>query len=175
MDRLTGRTPVTDAAIAAAAGSPVVAVPVGTAATSEGALRELDPTAAAAFGVSSGDAGGPITRRQAMRVPGIKRGRNLVCSTLGTLPLVAVTDTGARSTTPSTSQLLRELDPRTTPAWTLAYTADRMMFHQVAWWRVLRRDENNWPVNVELLAHERVQVHPATATRLGYVTVDGVE
>lgn len=170
LDRLLGVTPVTQAA----AGSPVHDVPVGTAATSEGALRELDPYAAAAFGipVDSSD-NGPVTRETAMRVPDVRRGRNLIAGTIATLPLVCY----RRGTTAEVidRHLLRVLDPRTTPAYTIAQTVDDLFFHGIAWWRVTARDSTDYPAEVEWLAKSRVQVIPATSDKMGRVLVDGHE
>ena len=88
VDRLLGLTPVTTAA----AGSPTRPVPVGTAATSEGALRRLDPVAAHAFGIGDGT-GESVDRATAMRVPAVRRGRNLIAGTIGGLPLVCTRTT----------------------------------------------------------------------------------
>lgn len=137
-------------------------VPVGTAATSEGTVRELDPVAAAAFGISA--EGARVSRAAAMRVPSVRRGRNLICGTIGTLPLTgARTDPGDGTTAPvdrssSTARLLRQLNPDTTPAYTLTWLVDDLLFRGLAWWRVTDRDATRYPVAVERLAHERVMV-----------------
>lgn len=152
-----------------ASAAAVIEVPVGTAATSEAALSELDPVAAAAFGI--GDAGGRVTRKQAMKVPSIRRGRNLICGTASGLPLVGVKADGQPAdANSSTARLLRTLDPRTTPAYTLAWTFDDLLFHQLCWWRTTGRDSTRYPVTIERLAPGRVQVTPA-----GAVLVDGRE
>lgn len=170
LDRLLGVTP---AMVTAAA---VVDAPVGTVATTEGALSALDPVAAAAFGIPTDDSG-PVTRLHAMRVPGIRRGRNLIAGTIGTLPLVAERRDGTPVPTDHpTSTLLRQLDPRTTPAYTIAWTVDDLLFRGVAWWRVTTRDlATSYPTAVERLAPERVQVQLPTADKLGRVYVDGKE
>lgn len=136
----------------------VIEAPVGTVATSEGALRELDPVAARAFGIS--DDGGQVTRKEAMRVPGIRRGRNLIVGTLSTLPLVGVRAGGAPvADNSSTARLLRTLDPRTTPAYTLARTYDDLLFRQVAWWRWTDRDTSTgYPIACEYVAPERIRI-----------------
>lgn len=131
-------------------------VPVGTAATSEGALRALDPVAAAAFGISTD--GATVTREQAMRVPAVRRGRALIAGTIGTLPLLALREDSAGGVTPVPRTLLDQLDPRTTPAWTLTWTVDDLLFHGVSWWRVTGRDATRYPVSVERLAPGRVTV-----------------
>lgn len=160
--------------VAAAA---TVDVPVGTAAASEGTVRELDPVAAAAFGISVD--GGTVTRKTAMRVPAIRRGRNLIAGTIGTLPLVGhredpVTgDVSPVDRNSSTARLLRTLDPTTTPAYTLTWLVDDLMFYPCSWWRVRDREavggeRIGYPVSVERLTRERVQV-----LANGRVLVDG--
>lgn len=143
-------------------------VPVGTAASSESVLRELDPYAAAAFGISAES--GTITRSTAMRVPGIRRGRSLICGTVGTLSLTAV-----RGGVTVRRPLLERLDPNTTPAYLLTWTVDDLLFHGVSWWRVTRRDDQSFPLEVERIARERITILEATDSRLGRVLVDGTE
>lgn len=144
-------------------------VGVGTAAASEGTVRELDPVAAAAFGIS-GDSD-TITREQAMRVPAVRRGRSLIAGTIGTLPLVAYRTAPDGTVAPVQRRLLQQLDPSTTPAYTLTWTVDDLLFRGVSWWRVRDRDATGYPVAVERLAPSRVAV---LTTRQGdRVHVDG--
>lgn len=156
-----------------------IEVGVGTASTSEGALRELDPVAAAAFGISP--EGGTVSRKVAMRVPSVRRGRNLIAGTIGSLALTATReDMNTGTVTPvarnsSTARLIRQLDPRTTPAYTLTWTVDDLLFYGVCWWRVTERDSTDYPVAVERIHRDRVQVQPATATSMARVLVDGKE
>lgn len=131
-------------------------------------MRELDPTMAAAFGIAPG--AGTVTRRMAMRVPAIRRGRNLIAGTIGALPLTCQRLEASGAMTPLRSRLLEQLDPRTTPAWTLTWTVDDLLFHGVSWWRVTERDTTtSYPTAVERLLRERVMVDVAT----GQVRVDG--
>lgn len=159
IDKLLGLDPTTAAA--------VVDAPVGTVATSEGALVDLDPVAAAAFGIPVDDSG-PVTRRLAMRVPGIKRGRNLIAGTIGTLPLVC--DRAGQTVERS---LLTQLNPAVTNAYMITWTVDDLLFYGVSWWRTINRDSTGYPTAVERLTRDRVQVQPATAGRPGRVYVDG--
>ena len=149
-------------------------VPVGTAATSEGALTELDPVAAAAFGIGDGT-GGPVSRKLAMRVPGIRRGRALIAGTIGTLPFVCFRTNPDGTVEPVVRKLLQQLDPRTTPAYTLTWTVDDLLFYGVSWWRVTDREmvageRIGYPTAVERLAPGRVYPDP----NRGKVYVDGV-
>lgn len=138
--------------------------------TSEGALAELDPAAAKAFGLTA--EGGPLSRRQAIKVPGIRRGRNLICGTAAGLQLVGTRTNGTPvPSNSSTARLLSTLDPRTTVAYTLAWTFDDLLFEQLSWWRVTSRDSaSDYPTTVERLAPSRVRVDHVERK----VYVDGV-
>lgn len=175
LDRLLGNTPVTQAAVATAAGSPTALAPVGTHAVSEGELRELDPYAAAAFGIPIEGYADAVTRDVAMRVPAVRRGRQLIAGTIGTLPLTCARRREDGQVEPVRRVLLDQLDPRTTPAYTLTWTVDDLLFYGVSWWRVTDRDATGYPTAVEWLTRDRVTVVPATATQLGRVFVDGRE
>ncbi|GAB3251334.1 hypothetical protein GCM10027425_09210 [Alteromonas gracilis] len=133
--------------------------PVGTVASAENVVRTLDPDAALAFGISSGT---KVTRKEAMRVPAIGRGRNLIAGTIGTLPLVTTHRYRNGQTDTLLNPLTEDLDPRTTPAYTLTWTVDDLMFGPVAWWRVTGRHASGprrgYPSSVERIAPERVSV-----------------
>lgn len=145
-----------------------IPVPVGTAATSEGALRELDPVAAAAFGISTDDSG-PLTRRQAMAIPAVRRGRNMIAGTVGTFPLVCRRFRGDGTVEAVERPLLAELDPTTTPAYTLTWLVDDLFFYGISWLRVTSRDADGFPRTVEWLSRHRLLVDYDA----GRVWVDG--
>lgn len=144
----------------------VIDVPVGTAATSEGHLAELDPVAAAAFGINTETT--RVTRDQAMQVPTIRRGRALIAGTIGTLPLVAYRQ-GQNGSISRVERQLLQLDSRTTPAATLTWIADDLMFHPCSWVRVRDRDATGYPSDVERIGPWRVTVD----MHAGRVRIDG--
>lgn len=131
----------------------------------EATVRALDPAAARAFGIT---APSTVTRKQAMKVPGIRRGRNLIAGTIGTLPLVLFRK-GAAGAEPVDSELLDVLDPATVPSYIIAWTVDDLIFEGVSWWRVTARDVDGWPAAVERLVGTRVRVD----VNEGKVYVDG--
>jgi hypothetical protein len=155
------------AATELAAAEAVVDVPVGTAATQETALTDLDPVAAAAFGIGDGTGAGRVSRAVAMRVPAVRRGRALIAGTIGTLPLVCYRTNSDGTVVPIQRKLLQQLDPSTTPAYTLTWTVDDLLFEGVSWWRVTGREL----VNGEAIGY------PTAAERIapGRLTVDQVE
>lgn len=122
-----------------------------------------------AFGVHTA---GTITRDKAVSVPAMRRGRQIIAGTIGTLPLVAMrpgADTLEPVTRGATTTLLAELDPATTPQWTLTWTVDDLLFHGIAWWRVLAFDADNWPLAARRLPPGRWP----TFTASGQALLDG--
>lgn len=127
-------------------------------------IAAADPVAAAAFGLSTGS--NTVTREEAMTVPAVRRGRQVIAGVLGTLPLVATRGADLEHVDRA---LLEQPDPNTTRQHVITWTVDDLLFYGVAWWRVLERDSNDYPTRVERLAPGRVTLElPA-----GRVRVDG--
>lgn len=113
-----------------------------------------------AFGVHTGAS---VTRKKAMGIPAMRRGRAIIAGTIGTLPLQALRRPSSGELEPvdtgTTATLMAQLDPRTTPQWTLTWTVDDLVFYGLSWWRVLARDSYSWPSAVERIGRERVSIH----------------
>jgi hypothetical protein len=71
------------------------------------------------------------SREQAMEIPAVARGRNLICS-LATLPLEEIDERNVVRDNP----LLAQIDPNVANVVTLAQTFEDLLFDSVAWWRV---------------------------------------
>lgn len=126
---------------------------------------ELSPEAAQAFGINTDTV--TITRREAMTIPAMKRGRSVLCGVVSSLPLVLL-DVDSRRVTPAPSWIAQP-DPNVPLSTTLSWTVDDMLFHGLAWWRVTGRYADGWPSSYERLDPARVMVvYPA-----GEVYVDG--
>jgi HK97 family phage portal protein len=94
-----------------------------------------------------------IDRKSALQVPAVKRARDLICGSIAGLPLhLSGPD---RRNVPCALFERPEVDRIT--AWTLAMTAEDLLFDEVAWWRILRRDWRGFPVDVRRL-------HPRSVT-----------
>lgn len=107
------------------------------------------------FALLRGVDGAPVTREQAMSVPHVLRGRNLLCS-ISTLPLAQL----APDYTRERSALLDQLDRDVANIVTLAQTVEDLVFDAVAWWRVTARDFAGFPTSVRRVDPDQVSVNP---------------
>lgn len=135
-----------------------------TAAAYPSPLRagDLDPAAAAAFGFSPDTE--TVTRREAMRVPAVRRARAVIAGTIG-----GMTWQCRRGHDLIDRQLLSQPDPNTTAQYVFTWTVDDLLFYGVSWWLVTDRDAEGFPRHVERLVRERVRVEQSE----GVVYVDG--
>jgi hypothetical protein len=151
-DFLTGRQPLTFDAIA----------PAGPSFTVDGAA--IDP---AVFGLARyGDPiapAGPISLASALQVPAVKRARDIVCGSLGGIPLQVVNSSHEITDSPLLDQPERDV-PRSV---TMTRLYEDLMFSQTAWWKVTETDYRNFPTSVERIAPDRVDVKD------GAVWIDG--
>lgn len=95
-----------------------------------------------------------IDRRSAMQVPAVKRARDLVAGTLGTLPV----DLFDPTQQPSRSALFEQPEADVPRSVTMARTYEDMLFESVAWWRVLEFGWHGYPVKVRRLDARTVNV-----------------
>jgi hypothetical protein len=114
-------------------------------------------------GLSGGS--GKVTRDLAMSVPAVKRGRDLICGTLGTLRL-RKHDSGRRVVD---SELLEQPEPDIARMVTMTFTVEDLLFEGVAWWRITEFAGDGFPAKVRRLEPQSVAVHPD-----GRVYVNGV-
>lgn len=110
------------------------------------------------FGLSAYDdpvaISGPVSRRSALQVPAIKRGRDLIPGTLGTLPL----DLYGPQNTLSVSDLLAQPERNTPRSVTMAKTYEDLWFEGVAWWYVTEFGWHGYPTKVRRLDPRTVNV-----------------
>lgn len=97
----------------------------------------------------------PVSRRDALGVSAVLRGRNLLCS-IATLPLV----TRDRDRREVRSPLLEQIDPDVANVVTLSQTVEDLVFEGLSWWRVTRRDAAGWPVSAIHLDVGTVSLQP---------------
>lgn len=97
----------------------------------------------------------PVSRRDALSVPAVLRGRNLLCS-IATLPLVT-RDQGRNAVR---TPLLEQVDPSVPNVVTLAQTVEDLVFEGISWWQVTTRDARGWPVEAVHLDVGTVSLQP---------------
>lgn len=100
---------------------------------------------------------GTLSRKEALSIPGVAKGRNLLCS-VSTLPL---TERGPGNAT-SRSPLLEQIDPNLANVVVLALTFEDLLFDAVSWWLVIERGSDNYPTKARRLAPGSVTTKPPT-------------
>jgi len=125
-------------------------------------IADLDPAAAAAFGFSPDTE--TVTRREAMRVPAVRRARAIIAGTIGSMTWQC-----RRGHELVDRALCRQPSPDVTPQFVWTWTVDDLLFYGVSWWRVLDRDAEDYPSAVERVVRERVRVDQSE----GRVYIDG--
>lgn len=104
-----------------------------------------------------------ISRSEALQVPAVMRGRNLLC-TPATLPM-HIRDKDRNIATPTT--LLEQIDPDIPNAVTLAETYEDLIFEGVSWWRVIAFGWHDYPVSAQHIGVDRVFVSGVDLPQLG--------
>lgn len=112
-----------------------------------------------------------VDRATAMTVPAMRRARQVICGTIGTLPLLAhrLEQDGLVRDVTAQRPLLTQPSPHTTRAYQLTWTVDDLFFHGIAWWQVIDRDPEGYPRQAVRVRPDRVRVD----LDRGRVYVDG--
>lgn len=108
-----------------------------------------------------------VGRDQAMSVPAVKRGRDLLCGTLGTLRLKKL-DARRRRVS---SELLDQPEEDVARSVTMTRTFEDMLFEGRAWWRITEFDRWGYPAKVVRLEPRSVLVRENARV---YASRDGV-
>ena len=101
------------------------------------------------------NATGSVTRAQALSVPAVLKGRNMIAS-IASLPLQQLGPDNAAARNP----LLDQIDPDVTNVVTLAQTVEDLVFEAISWWRVTARGFDGFPVSARRLDPATVSVDP---------------
>lgn len=124
-------------------------------------------------------ASGTVSRTEALSVPAVQRGRNLLCS-IATLPLQQIGPDRSVVRSP----LLEQIDPDVPNVVTLSQTVEDLLFVGVSWWRITGFDFAGYPMTARHLDPATVSVEPPQGRtsaplpsgldpRQGVVWVDG--
>jgi HK97 family phage prohead protease len=117
---------------------------------SESAPRPID-----ALFAEMREATGRVTRDEALSVPAVQKGRNMICS-VATLPLRQI-DSANREVP---SALLGQIDPDVPNVVTLTQTVEDLLFDSIAWWRITSFDTNGFPLTARHLVSGTVSLNP---------------
>lgn len=113
------------------------------------------------------------TREEAMSIPTIARARNILTSSIASVPIVLRDrSTGERIEPP---RVINDPDPRIPGSATYAWTAEDLLFTGYAFWRVLELySDTNRVRSVERINPYRVGTFlNSTGTEIEYYTIDG--
>lgn len=108
--------------------------------------------------------GGVIDRAQALTVPAVLRGRNMICS-IATLPLQAVNAQHRVQARP----LFEQIDPNTANVVVMSQTVEDLLFEGVAWWRVVGFGADGYPSRCVRYAPDQVSLQPPSSYQRGYL------
>jgi len=119
--------------------------------------------------------GGAVTMDNALRVSAVWACVRLVADTVSMMPLHAFTmKAGVRVPIPDPPLLVNPSADATTPEWVYMIVAS-LMLRGNAYGRIVRRDAQQYPVQIELASPDQVRVRkPDGAAQLVY-TINGVE
>lgn len=103
--------------------------------------------------------GGDIDVEEALSVPAVKRGRDIICGLSG-LPLETVDS----SLNVVSGTLLDQIDPNVPDVVTISQTLQDLLFHAVSWWLITEFDADGWPLHARHLDFKQVTVTPRLGT-----------
>lgn len=116
-----------------------------------------------------------VSREMALQVAAVQRGRNEICS-ISNLPLRLY-----RGLSAVDNPLFRQFDLDVPNVVHMSATLEDLAFESIAWWRVMGRDFNNYPIAVRRIDPGRVKLKnpngkpadPSSPARFVWITTDG--
>ena len=119
-----------------------------------------------AFGLST------VLRSQAMQVPAVARARNIICATIGSLPLQVRRESN-NSEVP-TPPFIRQPDPRMTGQAVYTFLAEDLLFTGNGYLQILELGQDGRPLSAQWISASRVGkiIDQTSAIVTGY-TIDG--
>lgn len=101
-----------------------------------------------------------ISRREAIQVPAVKASRDLIATTLGSLPI----DVYGPDKKLAPWAVLEQPEANVPRSVTMARTFEDMLFEGVAWWRVVTFGWHGFPTKVKRIDPRKVQVDEDSGT-----------
>ena len=118
------------------------------------------------FGLSS------VSRAQAMQVPAVARARNIMCATIGSLPLEVRRE--SNNSKVATPPFIRQPDPRMTGQSVYTFLAEDILFTGQGYLRILELGADGRPLSAEWISVSRVtRTLDAAGHNVQYYSVDG--
>lgn len=119
------------------------------------------------FGQPANGRYGFDTRADAMQIPAIRKGRNLICS-ISTLPLETINDRNQVVDHP----LMRQFDSNVPNVVLVAQTIEDLLFDAIAWWEVTGRTADDYPSTVIRHSDSQVSLQPPADYQQGWLPSD---
>ena len=118
------------------------------------------------FGLSA------VSRAQAMQVPAVARARNIICATIGSLPLeVRRESNNSKVVTPP---FIRQPDPRMTGQSVYTFLAEDLLFTGQGYLRILELGTDGRPLSAEWISVSRItRTLDSLGHNVRYYSVDG--
>ena len=116
------------------------------------------------------------TRDEAMSVPTVARGRNIICSSIASIGLEVIDRSTGMEIEDGTPRVIRTPDPRIPGSATYVWTCEDLLFYGYAYWQITELFADTYRVrSVQRISPSRVTIQTnALATEIEYYMVDGV-
>ena len=116
------------------------------------------------------------TREEAMSVPTVARGRNIICSSIASIGLEVIDRSTGMEIEDGTPRVIRTPDPRVPGSATYVWTCEDLLFYGYAYWQITELFSDTYRVrSVQRVSPARVTIQTnSIATEIEYYMVDGV-
>ena len=125
-------------------------------------VSNLPQEVAQAFGINTDT--DTVTRGQAMTIPAVRQGRNVIAGKIGTAPMVCTRVTAGKAPERVARPFFDQPDPNCTRATLLTWTVDDLIFYGVSYWVVTSRDALRFPRTASRVSPDRVNIDYANGT-----------
>jgi phage portal protein BeeE len=115
------------------------------------------------------------TREEAMSIPTVARGRNIICSSIASIGLEVVDRSTGLDVEDGTPRVIRTPDPRVPGSATYVWTCEDLLFYGYAYWQITELFADTFRVrSVQRVSPVRVTIQTnSLATEIEYYMVDG--
>ena len=115
------------------------------------------------------------TREEAMSVPTVARGRNIICSSIASIGLEVIDRSTGMEIEDGTPRVIRTPDPRVPGSATYVWTCEDLLFYGYAYWQITELFSDTYRVrSVQRVSPARVTIQTnSIASEIEYYMVDG--